>query len=357
MTYRNKLLLRRSLIVLAVLAAIAALVLLVGFIYVGRYVIYTEDGARFAFEQTPQEASPASTLPVPETIELVTGEPITANEVIGDIAPALEDTEVNGFLIDYGTLASGATLSQIDLEPDVNNTIVLQMRAPDKDIISTEPVRALIERAKSQDIHLVALISCLSDSTFARNHPDQALQSSRDTLWVTNDGTCWLDPGQDEVINYLAGIVKVLSDMGFQEVVLDDFYMPSSDLYDYVYDGRTNADITTAAYNKLLDATMDQCRLGLFVWDTAHGHQALDAADRLYVYYTDGSSVKQYAENHPDHHLVFVTDSHDTRFESYGRIRADSTFIENAGMMVEEESDSDESQDPEDGDEEDYENE
>ena len=332
MTYRNKLLLKRGLLVLAILAAVAALVLLIGFIYMGRFVIYTEAGAVFSFEPSAQESAPVSTLPVPETIELVTGEPISANEVIGDTTPSLEDSSVSGFLLDYKTLSEGTSLSQLDLEPAVNNTLVLQMRAPDKDILSTEPVRALIQRAKSQDVHLVAMISCLSDSTYARNHPDQALKADASTLWVTNDGTCWLDPSQDAVIDYLAGIIRVLSDMGFQEVILDDFFMPSSDLYMYQYNGQTNADITTAAYGKLLEATLDQCKLGILVWDPELGHQALESADRLYVYYTDGSSVKRYAEDHPDQYLVFITDSHDTRFENYGRIRSDSNLFLSAGL-------------------------
>ena len=331
MTYRNKLLLRRLLLVLAVLAASAFAVYMIFFIYLGRYVVYTEDGAYLSILSRSGEEAPVTTLPVPQSVELVTGDPIATEELMGETVATLEDAEVQGYLIDYAQLSDGTALSQMDLNAQEINTLVLQMRAPDKNLLTTEPVKALIERAKSLNIHLVAMISCLSDSQYAQANPDQGLKSDFYTLWITNDGTNWLDPGQDAVIEYLAGIIRELADMGFQEVVLDDFYMPNSDLYDYVYDGRTNADVTTEAFQKLQNATMDQCKLGLMVWDPNLGHQALEASERLYVCFSNGSSLKSYVEDHEEQYLVFVTDSHDTRFQNYGMIRADSDFISRGG--------------------------
>ena len=325
MTYRNKLLLKRFLIVLAVIAAVILALLLIGFTYLGRYVVYTEDGAYFSFHsQAPSEAPQAQTVAAPSSIELVTGEPISANEAIGgDFGKMLEDTQVKGVLVDYDTLKNGSTLNKIELGAEANNTLVLEMRTGSSDILKTQPVLELIGRAKTQETWLVAMISCLSDSAYAEAHYDQAIKVYGGTLWADDDGRYWLDPAQDAVISYLAGMIEQLSQMGFKEVILNDFSLPISDRIDYTFGDSTSDEIMIRAYNNLLDATMDYCKLSLLITDPVSGHQAFDAADRIYVYYQDGGSVKDYVEAHPDQYLVFITDSHDTRFDAYGKIETD----------------------------------
>ena len=137
---------------------------------------------------------------------------------------------------------------------------------------------------------------------------------------MNSDGNYWLDPAQDAVIAYLADIIHQLSEMGFDEVILNQFSFPYSDSIVYDTGDSTRDELLVRAYNDLVDATIQDCDLGLLVSEPSEGHQALDAADRLYVYFSEGSQVKEYAERHPDHYLVFVTDSHDTRFDSYGKL-------------------------------------
>ena len=180
MTYRNKLLLRRILIILAIIIAAIAILLLIGFTYLGRYVVYTEDGAYFSFNSQPPEPSTENGLvAVPSNIELITGEPISANETIGETTTSLEDTDVKGILVDYNTLSNGSTLNEIELGSESNNTLVLEMRSADQELLTSQPVINLIERAKTQETWLVAMISCLSDSEYAEAHIDQSIQNLR----------------------------------------------------------------------------------------------------------------------------------------------------------------------------------
>lgn len=343
MTYRNKLLLKRALIILAIVVAIVAVLLLIGFTYLSRYVVYTEDGAYFSFHSQPPTVSQEGVVAeVPSSIELVTGEPISANETIGDGASSIEDTAVHGVLVDYATLSVGSALNEIDLSADVNNTLVLEMRTADKPLLNTQSVQDLIDRAKIQDTWLVAMISCLSDSEYALDNMDQAIHISGGALWMNSSGSYWLDPGQDSVIRYLTDIIQQLADMGFDEVILNDFSLPTSDDVDYDYNGSTSTEIMMKAYNNLLDATMDSCKLSLYIENPASGHQAFDAADRIYVYMDDGGAVKEYAENHPDQFLVFITDSHDTRFDNYGKVEILGDFGSDAPISQQTSEDTDE---------------
>lgn len=361
MTYRNKLLLKRTLIILAIVAAVVAVLLLIGFTYLGRYVVYTEDGAYFSFNSQPPVVSEGGTVAeLPSNIELVTGEPISTNETIGDSETALADTDVHGYLVDYATLADGTTLNEIDLTAEVCNTLVLEMRSADQPLLTTQAVTELIDRAKIQDTWLVAMVSCLSDSEYALENMDQAIRISGGALWMSSSGSYWLDPGQEPVIQYVADLIQQLADMGFDEVILNDFSLPTGDSVDYDYGDSTSTDIMLAAYNNLLDATMDSCKLSLYIEDPASGHQAFDAADRIYVYMDDGGSVKDYAENHPDQYLVFITDSHDTRFDDYGKVEIIGDFGSDAPVQTAPEDDAEgtdedeetppDEESPEDGD-------
>lgn len=332
MTYRQKLLLRRLLVVLAIVAAIVFAVFLVGFTYLGRYVIYTEDGAYFSFHTPSPSATAQNTVEPPSSIELMMGEPISTNEVLGEVF-TLEDTDVRGVLVDYNTLKTGTTLNQVQLGDDSNNVLVMEMRGPDQPLLNSQPIETLIQRAKSQNVWLVAMISCLSDSDYAKENLDEALRLSGGALWMGSEGTYWLDPGNEKVISYLADIIQQLSAMGFNEVIIRDFYLPSSDNYTYNFD-RTAAEIVIDAYNNLLDATMDYCALGLVIENPNTGHQAYEAADRVYVYYNEGSSVREYAEAHRDQFLVFMTDSHDTRFDDYGKIQISGDYTVDPDSLI-----------------------
>lgn len=329
MTYRNKLLLKRTLIVLGILIAVLTLAAVIGFTYLGRYVVYTEDGAYFSFRSQPPQTQPDQKNQfVPDQVELVIGQSISAEELLGNDDTSIPDTDVNGVLVDYATLQSGITLSALDVDLDSCNTLVLEMRSKGSAILNTESVRTLIDRAQSQGLRLIALISCLDDSEYALDHRTDALSLDGGALWVNSDGNYYLDPTKDSNIDYVAGLIHQLADMGFQEVILDKFAFPNSDSIVYDTGDSTRDALLVKAFEDLLDATASDCDIGLLISNPDEGHQALDAADRLYVYFSEGSRVRSYAEAHPDQYLVFITSSHDTRFENYGKLFTESGLFD-----------------------------
>lgn len=327
MTYRKKLLLKRLLIVLGIVAAVLAVVMIIGFTYLGRYVVYTEDGAHFSFHAQSSLEQPGGTTPVVlDQMELIMGASVSAEELLGDDNANIPDSDVQGVLVDYETLKNGTSFSALGLNADNCNTLMLEMRSQGSKILDTEAVRTLIDRAKSSELRLIALISCLDDREYALEHQSDALNISGGALWVNSDGNYYLNPAKDSVVDYVAGMIHTLAEMGFQEVVLDHFSFPYSDSIVNDTGDSTRDELLVRAFEDLLDATASDCDIGLLISEPDEGHQALNAAERLYVYFSEGSRVSRYVEEHPDQYLVFITSSHDTRFDGYGKISLEGTL-------------------------------
>ena len=75
------------------------------------------------------------------------------------------------------------------------------------------------------------------------------------------------------------------------------------------------------AYEALAAAVKNRCTLGIYISNAAEmSHQAMYTAEHVYAYFASGATLKTYTETYPGVYLVFVTDSHDTRFDDYGKI-------------------------------------
>lgn len=327
MTYRQKLLLKRLLIALGILILVAFLVLLIGFTYLGRYVVYTEDGAHFSFgddEASSSTLQAEAPVAAPENPVLVTGDSILENTTLTDEETiVLEDYEVNGLIVDYETLADGSTLNAIELNDTGYNTLVLEMRSGSKEILNTEPVLSLIQRAKSQQLKLIAMISCLNDIAYAEEHSNEALLVYGGNYWLTSGGSYWLDPTQESVQAYISYMINTLSEMGFQEVILNHFSFPEDSSINYSSEEGAREQALIDSFQAIQANISSSCTLGLLITDPSTGHQAFDYAEHLYVYMSSGNAVSEYIEAHPDRYIVFVTDSHDTRFDEFGKLQAD----------------------------------
>ncbi len=251
---------------------------------------------------------------------LVTGSSIREQSILEDgDSTVLQDSEVKGLLVDYVTLSDPSAVSAVDLGTGAYNTLVLEMRAGGSAILDTDAVRQLISRAESAQMHLVAMTSCLNDSAYALAHTDEALAISGGALWMNSADSYWLDPTNADVQNYLAEMINQLEAMGFQEVILNNFSFPTTDEIVYSSDS-TRESMLQDAYKALENKVGLDCTLGLLIKDPESGHQAFDLAEHLYVYYSEGSSLEQYVDDHPDTYLVFLTASHDTRFDDYGKV-------------------------------------
>lgn len=323
MTYRNKILLKRMLLIAGIVIVSIALVLLVGFSYLGRYVVYTEDGAHFSFRNSAGEDTGLSTYTPPDPPEnpvLVTGESILEDDVLIDSGKKLVATEVRGLLLNYETLKDAVSFSSVELSADETNVLMLEMRKYGSDILNTKAIQSLISRAKNQEVYLVAMISCLPDSDYALEHAADALQIEGGALWVGDDRSYWLNPATENTQKYIATMIRQLMDMGFDEVVLEDFEFPTTDYISYSADASRD-ELLIEAFTNIQKQVGTEFPVSLYVSNPDVGHQAFDVAEHLYVNLPYGSELRAYMENHPDHFIVFLTDSHDTRYDNYGKIQ------------------------------------
>lgn len=330
MTFRQKLILKRTLIVLAILIALILVALFVGYTYLGRYVVYTEDGAYFSFNATESTVSEYEALTeAPESVVLVTGESIYEADFTGEtIEAALDASDVNGIMVDYETLSAGVGLSSIEFSEEGYNTLVLEMRVAGSDILKTGAVTDLIARAKANNMKVIAIMSCLDDSEYALANLSHALPISGGALWIGEGGSYWLDPTNESVQDYLIGMMEELIDMGFDEILLNTFYFPESQSIVYNTGEYTRAELLTQAYDHLAAVVKNRCILGIYISNAAEmTHQAMYNAEHVYAYFASGASLKSYTEANPGVYLVFVTDSHDTRFADYGKISSDPDIV------------------------------
>ncbi|MBR3753210.1 MAG: hypothetical protein IKK50_08790 [Ruminiclostridium sp.] len=85
-----------------------------------------------------------------------------------------------------------------------------------------EAIRTLTAR---EDLHTVALISCLADDLAGQ---DRALALLRESgsPWVDEAGQTWLDPAKEDTLAYLTEICREAAALGFDELLLTGLSCP-----------------------------------------------------------------------------------------------------------------------------------
>ena len=85
-----------------------------------------------------------------------------------------------------------------------------------------EAIRTLTAR---EDLHTVALISCLADNLAGQDR-DLALLRESGSAWVDELGQVWLDPDKEAVRAYLTEVCQEVAALGFDELLLADLSCP-----------------------------------------------------------------------------------------------------------------------------------
>lgn len=335
-SYRNKMRLRTLLITsLWVLAGLCAVAIGI-FLYLQRYVVYTPDGAHLDFSLRPgyqaPDDSPANPSFVVEQTEASSGSDVVIQEETQEDG-SVSMTRISGFYV------TGAMLAQPDAVADVLSAlteptaVMVDVKsiygnfyypsavsgAEASTLVDPAAVQKLFETLnKNENLYLIACLPAFRDSAFALSNQECGLPLSSGALWMDSESCYWLDPSNDKVLSYLESLVLELQSMGFDEAALDDFYLPDS--ANIAFDGDRSGVIVDAAKKLSENLDGEEIRLSLYGTDPALAPYAA----RLYVKETDGAKVQSIAEAFSaaytplEDHLVFVTDSRDTRFSKYG---------------------------------------
>lgn len=334
LSYRTRRRLRRLGITLLVTALIALVAWFCWVVWVGRYIVYTPDGARLDFSIDPQ-------LPTGEAAE-----PPAAGETVPiyydeqeeeEPLPNYDQTAISGYYVDFDELCQDVSAVKDRLQQlpagtavllDVKNTkgyfhYSTSVGETTSGDVDTAAMDELIAWLAGSELYAIARLPAFRDWEFGLNNVPCGLpkKEGNGSLWMDDTNCYWLDPTSDGTLNYLTRITTELRGLGFDEVVFDDFRFPNTEKIEFEGD-KTQAIADAAAM--LVDAcATDRFCVSFYSADPAFALPAGRA--RLYledVVAADVHSViAQTVTKDPAIHVLFLTTVNDTRFDEYSVLR------------------------------------
>ena len=334
LSYRSRQRLRRIGITLAVLSVTAVVVWLLFLIWVSRYIVYTQDGARLDFNLSPTFPSGQEATPPPA------GDSVT---IIFDDLPQEETTPlpqepqpIQGYYISLSDLRSDpaglksrleqlspGTAVMLDLKDGKGQfyySTALGEPAPDMDIAQLDE---LIGWLANSHLYVIGKIPAFRDWAYGLNHVDDGLPKvdAGGALWWDEEYYYWLNPTREGTLNHLTQIILELRLKGFDEVVLSEFCFPDTD--QIVFEGDRQQALTDAAQSLAQLCSNDRFHLSFLSTDA--GFPLPQGNCRLYLENIPASDVQDIAQqaqtDDPKLHLLFLTTTNDTRFNDYCVLR------------------------------------
>ena len=330
--YRTQQKLKHLAIILLALLVVGVIVWGLWIIWLQRFVVYTRDeGAVIDFELS-------ETLPVGE--EAVAPEEgmqieIYYNEGDDKVNISTELSQLNGYYVTGSEVASdpAGVWEKIQALP-AGTAVMLDMKSiygtfyyttstgrPLSDSADISGVDELITNLRGSSYYTIARVPALRDREYGIANTRSGLPTSGGYLWMDDDGCYWLNPSSEDNITYLISIATELRDLGFNEVVFDDYYFPSTSKI--VFKGDKPQTLADTAQTLVTNCATDYFAVS-FVSDGTW----TEPAGRSRVYREDVSDPTQLSEvtqgltlTDPNIRLVFITSNMDTRFESYGVMR------------------------------------
>lgn len=329
--YRTRRALSRWAIVLLVLVLAALLTGACWLVWLGRYVVYTDNGVYFDFDRSSLEITGQPAVP-PAEQETVS---IYYNE--GDNAVNLntELTQISGYYISSVDLRTDleAVRQQIDQLPK-ESAVMLEVKnifgefnysttvsSYYNSSVDLKEVDDLISKLNKSGMYTIARVTAFQDYYYGLNNVDEGLFSTGGAYLYRDDMGCyWLSPSSEQVVGYLMRIATELRSLGFDEVVFDQFVFPDSTLYRFSGDKPT-------ALAKAAATLTENCATGSFAvsFVSTSDFTLPEGRGRLYLKNVDAGYVVSMADKVavPDNtiNLVFLTEYHDTRFDAYSVLR------------------------------------
>lgn len=330
LSYRARQRLKRFAIGFAIIAIFALLAGSIWFVAQNPYVVYTREGAKID-KSLPRElsggkpAAPYKQKPVS----------IYYNEGENAINTSTELTQIAGYYADTEALREDVftVLSQVKALPastpvmvDVKNAkgaffYSSSVSTTRDSAIDTAGMDELIAYLQSSQMYAIARLPAMRNYEYGLNHVPDGLPTSGGYLWADDDYCYWLNPSSQGTITHLIQIVTELKALGFDEVVFDEFYFPATDKI--VFHGDKEEAISTAASTLLTACGTDNFAVS-FVGQTPT-FPLPEGRSRLYIEDAAAAQVDTIAAQtglaDPAVNLVFLTEIHDTRFNTYSVLR------------------------------------
>lgn len=333
-SYRTRRRLRRLGFTLLITALIALAVWLCWIVWVGRYIVYTPQGARLDFSIDPrfptgEAAEPPAT---GETVPIIYDEP-----EIEEPLPNYDQTAISGYYVDFDALCKDVSAVKAQLQQlpagtavllDVKNTkgyfhYSTSVGETTSGDVDTAAMDELIAWLAGRDLYTIARLPAFRDWEFGLNNVPCGLpkKDGNGSLWMDDTNCYWLDPTSDGALNYLVRITAELRGLGFDEVVFKDFRFPNTEKIEF--EGDKAQAIADAAATLVSACTTDRFCVSFCSEDPAFPLPAGRA--RLYLSEVAAADVhtvaQQVTTDDPAVHVLFMTTVNDTRFDEYSVLR------------------------------------
>lgn len=302
-------------------------------IWVERYIIYTEDGAVIDFDLPAQlPMGEVAQRPVPGE-----GPEIHYNEGENAVNTSTDLLQMSGYYITYDLLRDDLENVRTKvLALPTNTPVMIDVKgghgfyysseladAVLNTTVDTAAVDELIRAMRQKNLYLIARFPAFQDYHFGLNHVPSGIPftGGGGALWMDDDRCYWLKPKDSATLGYVTSIILELRGLGFNEVVLDKFWVPTGTKVNYT--GDAVADIGESANRLLSNVTTNSFTLSFTV--SGPEFALPEGRCRMYLSGIPARDVELTASkitiSQPEIRTVFIADSNDTRYDTYSVLR------------------------------------
>lgn len=235
--------LRRIALVLFLLVLLAVGALIVG----QEYIVYTDSGLRVELPflqrdtEKQEDLGDISVLVEPEKSEPEQPAETPEEQPEQPKQPEQPEQPLRAVQVSVDTLLGGTALEVMKAEG--GNALVLDMKddrgqlgfvselsaaAQAKANYASEEINQAIRTLAQEDVILIARVSCFRDHKLA-SELKYAIETNPGRRWQDLDGVRWSNPAKSAVRKYLEGLVKELAELGFDEILLDNWGYPTQE--------------------------------------------------------------------------------------------------------------------------------
>lgn len=330
--YRTQQNLKHFTIGLLILIVVGCIALVLWFVWMQRFVAYTrESGAVLDFDAQAIPLDGQEAIPPEEDMEIT----IHYNEGEDKVNVSTELAQMNGYYMDAGTMirdpeAAWETIQQLP----VGTAILLDVKTaigtfyyststgrPLSDTADIYGMDELIANLRASGYYTIARVPALRDREYGIDNTRSGLPTSGGYLWMDSEGCYWLNPTKEDTITYLMKIATELRDLGFNEVLFDEFRFPNTKKIVFKEDKPT-------ALAETAQTLVSSCATDYFAVSFVSDGSWTPPTGRSRIYMEgveDPAMIPEVTQTlvltDPAIRLVFLTSNLDTRFETYSVLR------------------------------------
>lgn len=330
--YRTQQTLKRLAVSALILLVVAAIIWGLWVVWLQRFVIYTRnEGAVLDFSAQEMDTAGQEALPPEDNMDIQ----IHYNEGDDVVNISTELAQLSGYYVEANAVANdpAGVWEQIKALP-AGTPVMLDVKSiygtfyystgtgrPLSDSADISGVDELIANLRGSGYYTIAKVPALRDREYGLDNTRSGLPTSGGYLWMDSDGCYWLNPAKEDTITYLMSIATELRELGFNEVVFDDFYFPSTQKIVFKEDKPLT--LSSTAQTLVTACATDYFAVSFVsdgTWTAPIGRS------RIYMdHVAEAQEIALVTQDlvlsEPPIRLVFITSNMDTRYDAYGVMR------------------------------------